>query len=644
MSEKSNPKRRPLSEIRRTVGEFAAAVAYQPAAWPRLVTVYRQRVAATEPMGPLPGSVAALETVTHGQNQKYLFSDLESFGKGGMNSVSKGREVITGRVVILRRHLPSESAVEEEVRSRRELIVQDRLTVLQRHPIIPRFWATGEFEGQRCEVFDFAPGISLASYVADKGLTYGDFLDFGFHAARGLFHLHRQGLIHGDVKPENFCVEKRQTKDGLRRLRVQLIDFDIVSTQEEQIRQYALGNALEGTLPYMPPENFWQDVPEDEMLAERMVFSKDVFALGLTLYRIGTGRFPENFYTSVESLLAQKVEGAGLELRFHASWPRELRQLVELMCASDWAVRPALRYVVQTFRRFRDSVSEDERESLITVPEAPDAESATAAMAAIEGEHVGPYLVVNQNFYPRSGADGQTLPLAALRDRFGRSLIGVPFAFLTEEEELAFYEERNDALKKLNALRIKHPEHFPGSFRDLVRERRGGQFLVWIIRPLLDNAKDLYQFLGDENPDASLRERIQILRKTAEALALLEEAGFHLPKLTPELIFFIALENDVPGISLTRGAITRPVTRMFDVLSRKPEHRFRQELMGTASVRRGAMGLSDPTIDGFLKIADEIAVLHDLGAEEKNLFMAIREAATWRDRLNILLMLEMQQA
>ncbi|MCC6132606.1 MAG: protein kinase [Acidobacteria bacterium] len=642
MNESSRPRRRPLTEIRRTVSEFATAVASQPAAWPHLFTVYRQRIAATQG-ADLPDAVSTLETEHRGQTQRYLFTGLESFGKGGMNAVSKGIEILTGRTVILRRHLPSESAAEEEVRSRRDFIVQDRMTVLRRHPIIPRFWATGEFEGQRCEVFDFAPGISLASFVNQKGLTYGDFLDFGYHAARGLFHLHQQGLIHGDVKPENFCVEKRVHPDGRSRLRVQLIDFDIVSTAEEQIRQYSLGIALEGTLPYMPPENFWQDVPEDDLLAERMVFSKDVFALGLTLYRIGSGRFPENFYTSVESLLAKKVEGTPAELRFPGSWPRELIQLVELMSASDWAMRPALRYVIQVFRRFRDLTTEEEREVHLTFPEAPDTESATAAMAPLEGEHVGPYLVINQNFYPRSGSDGQTLPLAALRDRFGRNLIGVPFAFRTEEEEKAFYEERNDALKKLNTLRLKHPEHFPGSFRDLVREHRGGQYLVWIIRPLLENAKPLPQFLEEENPNATPKERLQILRKTAEALALLEEAGFHLPQLTPDLIFFIPLANDVPGVSLTRGAITRPVTRMFDVLSRRPENRFRQELMGTASVRRGAMGTKDPTVPGFLQIAEDIRVLRDLSIGETIMFLAIREATTWRERLSIILMLEMQQ-
>src|SRR6185369_8392852 len=105
---------------------------------------------------------------------------------------------------------------------------------------------------------------------------YGVLLDFAREASRGLQYLHRNGLIHGDVKPENFCVEERRRPDGARRIHVTLIDFDIVSSPEEQIAQYALGNALEGTLPYMPPENFGQWVPPDEDEARAMVFSKDI--------------------------------------------------------------------------------------------------------------------------------------------------------------------------------------------------------------------------------------------------------------------------------------------------------------------------------------------------------------------------------
>ncbi len=584
-----------------------------------------------------------LQTTVSGQPAYYLFSDVIRLGKGGMNAVLRGNEVLTRRTVILRRHLPAESAVEEEMRTNREALVQGRLTVLRRHPAIPRFWASGSFEGERCEVFDFAPGISLMSYVVEKGLTYGALLDFAFHAARGLLSLHKQGLIHGDVKPENFCVEERVRAKGDLGLKVQLIDFDIVSTPDEQIRQYALGTTLEGTLPYMPPENFRQDVPEDPQLAERMVLSKDVFALGLTLYRIVSGRFPESFYTSPESLLMKKVEGVGIDFDFPSSLPLDFQELIGRMCATEWILRPRLPYVVQALRRLRSEADVEERATRISSPENVEGTEETTTEDAVPGQlHVGPYAVLNWNFSPRVAKDGQTLPLAALKDRFGRKLVGVPYAFETESEERSFYEERVEVLKNLNAVRLRHPELFPGSFRDLVREMRHEKYVVWIIRPLLEDAKDLRQFLCEERPGASSQEKLRILRKTAEALAVLDESGFHLPQLTPELIFFIPLASDVPGVTLTRAALTRPIARIFDVPAADPEKKFRQELMGTASVRRGSGGLKDPTVAGFFSIAEEIGLLQEFSGEERILFNQIRLAPTWRERLQILILLEMQ--
>src|SRR5262249_51304283 len=175
-------------------------------------------------------------------------------------------------------------------------------------------------------------------------------LAFAREAARGLEYLHRNGLIHGDVKPENFCVAVAARLDGRRVAHVTLIDFDIVSSPEEQIAQYALGNALEGTLPYMPPENFGMWVPNDDDEAADMVFSKDVFALGMTLARVINGKFPKSFYTSVDSLLEKKTRGEEVVLDFPDTIPPTLAVLVQAMCSGDWRVRPALSIVIRTVR------------------------------------------------------------------------------------------------------------------------------------------------------------------------------------------------------------------------------------------------------------------------------------------------------
>lgn len=526
------------------------------------------------------------------------------------------------------------------MRLERDTLIRERLTTLPRHPVIPRFWAAGMIDGERCEVFDFAPGISLAHYTRERGLTYGLILDFALHAARGIQHLHRHGLIHADIKPENFCVEERSVGNGEKTLRVSLIDFDIVSTAEEQIRQYSLGNSLDGTLPYMPPENFRQDIPPDPADARQMVFSKDIFALGLTLSRVVSGTFPKSFYTKIASLLEKKVNGEELELVFPEEIPQKLQILVRLMCASDWRQRPAIETVLRGLKSLKDSSTSDERRTLITFPTAEEAITKVVAPAV---EQVGPYRVVNRSFAPRPTKDGHDLPLAEFEDPFGRKLIGVPFAFATREEENAFYDERAQLLSDMNAVRLKHPELFPGSFRDLVREERDGKHVVWMLRPLLQDAKNLRQFLKEDRPDAPVKERIAILRRVVEALAVLEEAGYVLPHIMPELVFFVPQPTERDVISYTQDAFTRPIQRLFDVPSNDPTVQYRQELMGTSSARKtSATERGKSTVTDILDIAQEIKVFDDLGNAERNFILQIAGVDTWKERLSILVWVEMQ--
>lgn len=624
--------------IRRAAREIAAA----PATWEAVVN--RVRVELGRPKLP-PSSLATpppsfLRSEVDGEPASLPLESLEPLAGGGMNTVSRSADLFAGRPVVVRRHLPAESAVEEAARRERNALVRERLAVLPRHPVIQRYWASGSVEDEACDVFDFAPGVSLGKYVSGHGFTYGAFLDAGYHAARGLLHLHRHGFVHGDVKPENLCVVERTGPSGRLSVLVSVIDFDIVSSPEEQLRQYALGNGLDGTLPYMPPENFRQDVPEDPDVGRRMVFSKDVFALGLTLVRLLNGRFPESFYTDVASLLQKKVDADELEFPLPGTLPRPMQDLLRAMCRSEWTERPSLSVVIRLLGNARRSATKEEREAIVAPPVEALAPRPAPAPPALE--LVGPYRLVNPAFAPRVSGDGQTMPLAELADPFGRRLVGVPFELGTRADEEAFYEERSAFLKDLNAVRLKHPELFPGSFRDLVRQEKGGRFLVWIVRPLLEGALDLTTYLRAERPGAPVRERIAVLRRVAEALSVLEEAGYTLARLTPELVFFVPLPAEGSSLSATKAALTRPIRRLFDVPAAEGERRYRQELMGTASAMRTSPEAPRRLVADLLEIADAIGVFSDLGPAEQSFLLQLATVETWRERVDILVWIEMQ--
>ncbi len=633
--------RRPRSvrEARRLVGEAAREIAAAPAAWAAVVD--RARAAFGRP--PLAAEAVSalgfplLSAVDDGRPALLPLERLEPLGKGGMNTVSRSADLFTGRPLVVRRLIPAESAVEEEMRRRRNELVRERLSVLRRHPVLQRFWGSGLVEGEACELFDFAPGKTLSQHVREKGLTYGALLDVGWHAARGLLHLSRHGLVHGDVKPENFCVEERGT-GGAARLRVSLIDFDIVSTVDEQLFQYRLSNTLDGTLPYMPPENFVQAVPEDPDECRRMVLAKDVFALGMTLVRVVNGRFPDGVYTSMTSLVQKKERLEEMPVSLPASLRAELRELVLAMCRTEWRMRPPLPVVVRTLDALRRGASEEERVRLVA---APRVEAVPEAPPSEPVELVGPYRLVNRAFAARTPGDGQTRPLAELHDPFGRRLVGVPYEFRTAEEESAFYEERKALLEDLNAVRLRHPELFPGSFRDLVRQGIGDDlFVVWVIRPLLEGAIDLDRYLTEERPEASLLERVAILRRIAEALSALESGGFTLGTLTPRLVFFVPPPEAGGEAAPTVAGRTRPVAALFDIGAPASGRRFRQELMGTASAVRASPEATGRVVAGFFEVASRMRVLTALDRDGRDAFLQLGDAQSWAERADLLRWLE----
>lgn len=631
---------RSLREARRLVGEAAREIAAAPASWSAVVD--RARVAlGRPPLGPEAVSAKgfSLLSAEEGGSPALLpLERLEPLGKGGMNTVSRSADLLAGRELVVRRLIPAESAVEEEMRRRRNELVRERLSVLHRHPVLQRFWGSGLVDGEACELFDYAPGTTLARHVREKGLTYGALLDLGWHGARGLLHLSRHGLVHGDVKPENFCVEERGSA-GDARLRVSLIDFDIVSTVDEQLFQYRLSNTLDGTLPYMPPENFVQAVPEDPDESRRMVLSKDVYALGMTLVRVINGRFPDGFYTSMTSLVQKKERLEEMPVALPATLPAALRDLVLAMCRTDWRGRPPLPVVVRSFDALRRAATPGER---LRVVAAARLEAVAEAPPSEPVELVGPYRLVNRAFASRTPGDGQTRPLAELHDPFGRRLVGVPYEFRTAAEETAFYEERRALLQDLNSVRLRHPELFPGSFRDLVRQGVGDDlFVVWVVRPLLEGAIDLDRYLAEERPDAPLAEKVAVLRRVAEALAALEEGGYTLAALTPQLVFFVPPPPEGGADAApTAAGLTRPVAALFDIGLPASGRRFRQELMGTASAVKATPEATGRVVAGFFDVATRMRVLTALDGEGKDAFLQISDAQSWAERADLLRWLE----
>src|SRR5207253_2517885 len=83
----------------------------------------------------------------------------------------------------------------------------------------------------------------------------------------------------------------------------------------------------------------------------------------------------------------------------------------------------------------------------------------------------------------------------------------------------------------------------------------------------------------------------------------------------------------------THAAMTRPLRRLFDVPTKEPSRFFRQELMGTATARRGPAPTPDPTVEDLLEIARAMRLVSELTREERTLLVQLRTLPSWRPRV-----------
>ena len=114
-------------------------------------------------------------------------------------------------------------------------------------------------------------------------LSIRECLEIGLALTNTLDFLHRRGLAHRDIKPQNIIFVNGQPK---------LADLGLIS----EIRPPHLQRTLVGTPGYMPPPPELPGTPQS-----------DIYALGVVLYVVSTGRHPA-FFPEISTSLAENVE------------------------------------------------------------------------------------------------------------------------------------------------------------------------------------------------------------------------------------------------------------------------------------------------------------------------------------------------
>ena len=158
-------------------------------------------------------------------------------------------------------------------RYRRTLRNEALLAGQLRHPHIVRLYDADEAANPPYLVLEFIEGQALANYATpDKLLPVSQVLDIVYKCCSALEHAHERGLVHRDIKPANIMLQS----DG----NVKLTDFGTAMSVRGDATQVM---GLVGSPYYMAPE---------QVREEQVTHQTDMFALGVVLYELLTGRRP----------------------------------------------------------------------------------------------------------------------------------------------------------------------------------------------------------------------------------------------------------------------------------------------------------------------------------------------------------------
>ena len=128
----------------------------------------------------------------------------------------------------------------------------------------------------------YIEGKSLAASIGDGGLPQRQVAALVGKLALALQEAHAQGVVHRDLKPANVMIKET----GQRREPV-IVDFGLARQENAQeLRVTKTGQAM-GTPAYMAPEQIRGDLKEIGPAC-------DIYALGVILYELLTGRLPFN--------------------------------------------------------------------------------------------------------------------------------------------------------------------------------------------------------------------------------------------------------------------------------------------------------------------------------------------------------------
>ncbi|MEP6961265.1 MAG: bifunctional serine/threonine-protein kinase/formylglycine-generating enzyme family protein [Acidobacteriota bacterium] len=236
-------------------------------------------------------------------------------GKGGMGQVFKGLDTRLGRLVAIK---TSQDRFNE--RFEREARAISSLN----HPHICTLYDVGTTpSGAAYLVMELVEGETLAARLKRGKRTIEETLRCGAQIADALAAAHLKGIVHRDLKPANIMLA------GGAAMHVKVLDFGLAKTAQDAT--LTAMNAVMGTPAYMAPE---------QAAGAEAAAAADLFALGLVLYEMASGKLPLPGKSLGASLLTATTPSSRLSSTLPDA-PKAFDALIAMLLEKDPAKRPS---------------------------------------------------------------------------------------------------------------------------------------------------------------------------------------------------------------------------------------------------------------------------------------------------------------
>ena len=245
-------------------------------------------------------------------NGRYKIKSL--IGTGGMAAVYLAKDLILDRLVAIKvLRLDFRQNDDAMRRFRREALSATQLT----HPNIVGVYDVGQSQEMNYIVMEYVEGTDLKDYVRQKGALHPiEAVRIMMQIVSAIAAAHQNRIIHRDIKPQNILIDKEGN--------VKITDFGIaVALSDTSLTQT---NTLLGSVHYLSPE---------QARGGMATIQTDIYALGIVLYELLTGKVPFDGESAVSIALKHFQEPLPTIVNPIAMVPQSLENIVLKATAKD---------------------------------------------------------------------------------------------------------------------------------------------------------------------------------------------------------------------------------------------------------------------------------------------------------------------